>query len=316
MLHYKKNSEILEDLDEYVEGHIEAKKALINLVNRSKMRHYQKYIKCMDRDFLLSPSKVLLIGASGTGKTHLVESLHKIVDFPFIRIDATKLNPTGASGGVKEESLRKMIVAEAQRLVDSQNSGYFSLEGTVDQMVVFVDEIDKLGRSFESSGNWNDHVQSNFLSMFDNKAEFSGVSFIFAGAFTDITHSKKEVKSGIGFTHGKIEERGGNLEEAVVKAGLLPELVGRINAIVSLDKFTEDEYYNILVSRIIPRKQMDLAAFGIFDTKIDEEELREIARNAHSSNQGIRCLQRSVEKLFLEKEFYYEEPDCFLGYYE
>jgi ATP-dependent Clp protease ATP-binding subunit ClpX len=278
------------------------------------MRHYQKYWKFMDREMLLAPSKVLLIGPSGTGKTHLIESLHSVVDFPLLRIDATKLNPTGASGGIKEEGLRKMIVQEAQRLVDTKKGIYHSLEGTVDQMVVFVDEIDKLGTSFESSGNWNSHTQTNFLTLFDNKAEYAGVSFVFAGAFTNITKKDANKRTGIGF--GKHEaEKPEDMENRIVQSGLLPELVGRINSIVELDKFTEEDFYKILITRILPRKQMDLAAFGIFEAELDESDLYELAEKAYKSEQGIRYLQRGVDKLFLDLEFNYENGYKFLGDY-
>lgn len=304
MLHGRRNFDILDELDGYVSGHLEAKKALISLVNRSKIRHHQKWIEGIHKDYLIQPHKLLLIGQSGTGKTHLVESLQDVLDFPLVRIDATKLNPTGAGGGVKEEDLRKMIVAKANEYTIKKKGYYHSLEGTIDQMVVFIDEIDKLGRSFDSSGNWNNHVQSNFLTLFDNKAEFAGVSFVFAGAFTDITGEELHKRKSIGFTKDDtIPTRKEEIDELVVKSGLIPELVGRLTSIVELEKFTEDDYYEVLVDRLIPKKLMTLAFFNTFDVKLTEERLRAMAKSAHQSGQGIRSLQRQLDKEYLDVEF-------------
>ena len=303
MLHNKRNHEILAELDTYVDGHIEAKKALISLVNRSKIRHHQKWIERIHKDYLIPPHKVLLIGQSGTGKTHMVECLQQLLDFPLIRLDATKLNPTGASGGVKEDDLRKEIKRKAKEWHEARRGYYHSIDGTIDQMVVFIDEIDKIGKSFESSGNWNTHVQSNFLTMFDNKAEFAGVSFIFAGAFTDITKNETSVSQTIGFNRDITPKSKGELDELVVKAGLIPELVGRLTNIVQLDKFTQQDYYKILTERLIPAKLLELAFFNVFDSEISEDKLQKMAKSAYDSGQGIRSLQRQLNKEYLDAEF-------------
>jgi ATP-dependent Clp protease ATP-binding subunit ClpX len=303
MLHNKRNNEILAELDSYVDGHVEAKKALISLVNRSKIRHHQKWIELIHRDYLITPHKLLILGQSGTGKTHMVESLQQILDFPLIRLDATKLNPTGAGGGVKEEDVRKQIRAKADEWCKSRKGYYHSIDGTIDQMVVFIDEIDKIGKSFESSGNWNNHVQSNFLTLFDNKAEFAGVSFIFAGAFTDITKKDTPLSNSIGFTREVKTRTKAELDEQIVKAGLIPELVGRLTNIVELERFTELDYYKILTERLIPAKLQELAYFNIFDTELSEERLKEMAKSAYDSGQGIRSLHRQLNKEYLDAEF-------------
>ncbi len=317
MLHYRSNQEILRDMEEYVSGHIEAKKALIMLLDRSKRRHRQKFDTGMHRDFLLAPSKVLLLGASGTGKTHLIESLHQIIDFPLVKVDATKLNPTGASGGIKERDLQELIIAEAQLYVSSRlgsRAEYNSLEGAIDQTVVFIDEIDKLGHSFDSSGNWNSHVQSNFLTLFDNKDEFAGVSFIFAGAFSNITKPGADKKGSLGFNPGEHKESKRNLDDLIVKAGLIPELVGRLTNIIELDKFTIKDYYEILKTRLHPKKEIDLASLGIFDVILSEERGMEIAQHAFESGMGVRALQRQLEKEYLDLEFGYENDLLKIGY--
>lgn len=297
------NKTLLEELDYYVVGHQEAKKALISLVTRSRLRQYQKYIKGMDEDYLLKPMKVLLLGASGCGKTHLIESLQKITHFPLIRVDATHLGPSGSgSGNIKPNDLKKMVMDQASLSYDLFPNRYMNIDCAVDRTIIFVDEIDKLGVSFDSSGNWNNHVQSNFLTLFDNKTEFSGISFIFAGAFTDITKDK-EVKKQIGFNLDGTKEDESILDDQIVQAGLLPELVGRMTHIVGLDRFTKDDYTYILKDRLLPKKKIDMAAYGVFELNITDEQIDDLVDKAVKSNQGVRFLQRGLDRLFLEAEF-------------
>lgn len=295
------NKYILDSLNEYVFGHIEAKKVLITMLNRGRLRHYQKFIKEMDEDNLINPLKILLIAPSGTGKTHLVESLQKVVHFPLVRVDATQMNPAGSSGGIKLDGLKKQILEEATRCCLDYPEHYYSIEGAVDRTIVFIDEIDKLGVSFESSGNWNKHVQSSFLTMFDNKCEFSGVSFVFAGAFSEIT--KVAHINSLGFISGKHIDKSQAIDEKLMKSGLIPELVGRINYIAELDLFTEEDLFNILKTKLVPKKLRDLAAYSIINVFVDDDKLREIANLGHKSHQGVRFLQRELDKMFLELEF-------------
>lgn len=304
MLHGKTNLQILQDLEEYVSGHMMAKKALISLLNRSKMRHYQKFAKGLDSKYLLTPSKMLLIGQSGTGKTFLVESLHKLIDFPLVRIDATKLNPQGASGGIKEEDVREMIEDEAKRYVQSkraEHAEYCSREGAIDQTIVYVDEIDKLGHRTGSGGDWNAHVQANFLTLFDNKGEFDGVSFIFSGAFSSIT--RRVEKAQIGFSKQAEADKRKCLDEELIDSGLMPELVGRINLIAELDTFSQEDYYTMLMMRLLPKKRIDLSFMGVYNVDISEDRAREMAESAYKSGQGFRALHRLVEAEFIDAEF-------------
>lgn len=305
MSYPQSNKMLLAALDEYVSGHTEAKKALIVLLSRSKLRAFQRFGKAMEKEFLVHPMKVLLIGASGTGKTHLVESLQRISAFPLIKLDATQLNPTGASGGIKVKDLKNMIYTEAVRICEEFPLTYPYVEYAIERSVVYVDEVDKLGQNFESSGNWNRHVQSNYLTMFDNKDEYAGVSYIFSGAFDSITRDSKTVSKSIGFTdHNKTYKESKELiDTLVLKSGLIPELVGRLNAIVELDVFGYDELYDILRNRILPKKKMDLAAHGIFDVYIKKSEVKQIIDDCIKSCQGVRYLQRAIDRKFLDLEF-------------
>lgn len=307
MLHYKNNTDLLEEYDRRVFGHAHAKKVLISLVNRSKMRHKQKYEDCLPSQDLLKPMKCLLLGESGTGKSYLVQQLKEIADFPLLAVDATQLNPTGASGGITKKGLEKIIRENAEDVVIARNKkGYTnSVEGIIDQTIVFVDEIDKLANSFESSGNWNRHVQSNFLTLFDNYGEFSGVSFIFAGAFADMKIAGKKSNS-IGFNIPIMAETDDIIDDALVKYGLIPELVGRFSHIVRLDKFSEEDYLRILAEDIIPNKVFELMCFNNSYISFNQQELQNIVSKAMKSGQGVRFLKRELDKLCLEVEFNYE----------
>lgn len=297
------NKEILELLSQEVYGHEKAKKILISLVQRSRLRHYQKYIKLMNDDLLVKPMKALLLGESGTGKTFMLERLSKIFNFPLIKLDATHLNPTGASGGINPEKLKSLINKNAEEFY-ANDPQYFSEESVVDQTVVFIDELDKLGLSFDSGTNWNRHVQSSFLTIFDNKDEFAGVSFVFAGAFTQIKDKRKvDNKSSIGFLEVEKDEINSFLDIEVVKAGIIPELVGRLTAIVEMDVFKEKDLEYILCNIVFPKKQIDLASCGVFDLKLSKKEIKEIVKKASESGQGVRYMNRAVDNIFLELEF-------------
>jgi len=302
-MHYQQsNKMLLAALDEYVTGHLEAKKALIIMLNRSKLRTHQKYRKYMADEYLVRPMKVLLIARSGTGKTHLLNSLQQIELFPLVKLDATHLNPTGASGGIKPEKLQTMIREEAERMCKLYPETYEYLEYAIEQTVVFVDEVDKLGSSFEGSGNWNKHIQSSFLTMFDNKDAFAGVSYVFAGAFDSITRHKA-VKKQLGFNSVDEDLDTTHIEDKVLQSGLIPELVGRMNRIIELDVFTKQNFRDILVERIIPAKQRDLAAIGVFNVPLTDKEIDMIAEKATKSAQGVRFLQREIDNIYMDSEF-------------
>lgn len=277
-------------LDDLVYGHKQAKKVLKVLLKRSQDRYYKKCVLNEDVDDLPSTLKVLLVGPSGTGKTHLIQSLRKIHNFPLISLDATQLMPTGNSEGINIKQLKKLIDDTTQQV--AKQPQYHSPEGVLNQMVIFVDEFDKLGTNFDSSGNWNKHVQANFLTMIDNKEEFSGISWVFAGAFSGIYENKSSVKKAIGFFP---EAENLNTKEIldtdIIKAGIIPELLGRISLIVELDTFSEADYMKVLIERLLPNYSLRNAP------------LVDIAAKAHKSGQGIRSMTRQLEMLSINVEF-------------
>jgi len=313
MLNYKTNLEILKEYNKHIYGHLEAKKAIINLVNRSKLRYHQKYEYLNDNYSSLEPHKLLLVGKSGHGKTYLVNIASKIMAFPVIYLDATSLSPMGAKDGDNIDSIKKKINDYAKQLVKHDNR-FSSVQGTIDQMVVFIDEIDKLARVCDSTGNWNRHIQESFLTLFEsnNDDTYSGVSFIFAGAFVGLYEDIVKDKASMGFSN--IENKTNKeifWDKEVIKYGLVPELIGRIKSICKIDDLMYDDVKNILIDILIPEKEKELAFYGYTykDLEIPNAMLESMIKKTLTSDQGIRYLKRELNAYFTHLEFTYEDKD-------
>jgi len=308
----KTNAQLLEIMDTEVFGHQAAKKALITLVARAQRNYIDEHAYGKSRKELSSPMKLLLMGESGTGKTFLVETLRTELGFPYFYVDATKLNPTGATSGVTETALRKSILAYVEELVKEPGSKFKSVEGALAQLVVFVDEFDKLGNSFESSGKWNSHVQSNFLTLIDDKDKFSRVSWVFAGAFTETREKKSVKKHVLGFTGEESTALPKEItDEELLKSGIIPEMLGRITKIVELDVFSEVEYVRLITERLLPAKLAEVDNMGMEGGDV-EVDIDKIAKDAAKSGMGVRHAQRNLDKLFeyLEWEVDFDRSLC------
>ena len=305
MIFEKSNASLLADYNKRVYGHETAKKALITLVSRSKMRHYQKFHLNVPDSELLERCKVLLLGDSGTGKTFLVEQLAEILDFPLLCVDATQLIPSGNSDGINQKKFKTECTRTVTDWIASRKERGFthSESGARNQLVIYIDEIDKLAHSFESSGNWNKHVQSNFLTLFDNHDEGAGVSFIFSGAFSGIT---PKIKHTLGFGAESVTDVP-LLDDELVQYGLIPELVGRLTCIIKLDTFKEADYRHILYDTLLPAKQHGLSFFNDVRLSVSDKDISALVQRALKSGQGIRYLKRQLDVLALEAEFNYEE---------
>lgn len=308
MIFEKSNASLLADYNKRVYGHETAKKSLLMLVSRSKMRHYQKYHLDVPDSELLEPCKLLLIGDSGTGKTFLVEQLCDMLDFPLVCLTATQLSPGAGKDGMTADSVSKLCNTTVESWVAVRRKhGYTdSIEGARDRLVVFIDEIDKLACSFESSGNWNKHIQNSFLSLFDNHGDGAGVSFIFSGAFAGMA---PKIKHDIGFNSNAIKDVP-LLDDDLVSYGLIPELVGRLTSIVKLDTFKEADYRHILYDILLPAKQHGLSFFNDAHLDILDSEISELVKRALASSQGVRYLKRQLDALALDIEFNYEDILC------
>lgn len=297
------NNDILSKLNEVVDGHLTAKKRLINAVKRGQLRHFEKFLN-NNATFNLDPARLLLVGGSGTGKTFIVEELQKIMGFPLLKIDCTDLDLNGREG-ISAAKLKGKISVFATKLMEEKPETYFSMPGTLSRCVVFLDEIDKICIPFDSTGNWNNQIQASLLSLFeDKKSEYHGVTFIFAGAFASLTKSINK-KHGIGFFPGNnhVQEEQAVDMDALIKFGMLPELAGRINSMASLDSLQESDYLNILLNKILPLKNLELAQLSSGKLELSESEAKKAATAANSSNQGVRHLKRFINEMSEDLEF-------------
>lgn len=295
------SKEIYDKLSKTVRGHDVAKKHLA--VSISKAAAIHKHV------FLLSNeggnfkgARVLLVGDSGTGKTFLVDNL----GVPTLKVDASTIGLSESkTGSITVAKLKSDIVQFAAKLIKEHPSEYFSMDGTLARIVVFVDEIDKLCMEFDSTGNWNRRVQSDLLTLLDGDDTFKLVTFVFAGAFCG-AHKTQIQSREIGFFREEKEAKqsANTSVEELVAFGMMPELAGRMTSIVNLDKLTKEDYTHILLNKLMPEKQKELDILAsCVKLTLNDVEIDEIVTIAMNSGQGVRALRRELDSYCLELEF-------------
>lgn len=305
------NQELLKEMDKHVFGHTEAKKALIRMVNRSRIRHKEEFLEGIEPS--IPTSKLLLIGGSGTGKTYLVQTLAKLLNFPLIVVDGSDFNPSSSRSGMTPDKLKRVVRAYISNYLENAPEFIHSKEGAQSQLVIFMDEIDKLAKEVHNESSWNASAQASLLTLIESDSDFRGVSWVFAGAFHDLTKNPIDAptKHSIGFTkHDTTDSKKGSgiSDEALINYGLIPELVGRLNEIIELDVFTKEHYVKILKTQLLPQKAQEMKSFNISSKSImKEQEFDGIIEKAIKSNQGVRYLIRELNRRTADLEFNYEK---------
>lgn len=301
------NPELLEMLNKRVYGHTEAKRVLINAINRGKIRWHQEFSLGLPREELIDNKNVMLIAQSGNGKTFLIENICELCDVPFLRFDATQIKPSGASG-LTVKKIIKQIQQHCAWLSQLSGGHYTAIE-VMKQTVVFIDEICKLALSADSSGNWNKNVQANLLQLIDGKTEIQGVTWLFAGAFADMLKEHKAVDDKyMGFGKKQEQEKQDvHWDDEIVKAGIIPELAGRVHSVVKLDTLSEIDYTNILNNFVLPKMYKQLEYYDCYDFFLSAPEKQRIVRKAMKSEQGVRMLTKEVQKIAEDYEFDFEQ---------
>jgi len=321
-LKLKKPSEIYDFLDQYIIGQDYAKKVLSVAV----YNHYKRILNPNVKDVELEKSNILLIGETGTGKTLLAKTIAKLLDVPFAIADATALTEAGYVGEDVETILTRLL----------QNANYDVK--AAEMGIVYIDEIDKISRKSDNPSLTKDvggeGVQQALLKILEGSIVFvppeggrkhpeqefihlntANILFICGGAFDGlekiIANRVKTSTIGFGASQNAIRDDDKNILQYVApvdlrKFGLIPEFIGRIPVIATLEPLDNDVLKRILTEpkNALVKQYKALFEIDNIELEFSDDALDAIVQKANELKLGARGLMSIMEKIMIDLMYY------------